>query len=73
MDERFIGQVVRGKGLRGSNVLGRQARMVRYDCFGRHASPKLAQNDLDGHTRSGCCNALAPMHVARQKCRVSSA
>jgi len=51
IDESFIGQIVRRKGLRGANVVWRQPRMVSHDGFRHHAGSQLAQDDLDRHTR----------------------
>ena len=42
IDESFVGQIVRGEGLRGANIPWRQPRVVSHDRFGCHAGPQLA-------------------------------
>ena len=61
IDERFIGQIVGGEGLRRPNVFERQSRVVADDRFSRHAGAELAQHDFDRHARAPDHGSDPPM------------
>jgi len=46
----WLSEIIRGKGVRGIDVLMRQPRMIHQDRLGRHAGTEFAQNKLYRNT-----------------------
>ncbi len=44
VNDVFVGEIISGKRLRGSNIVVREPWVVTHDCLRRHTGAKFAQN-----------------------------
>ena len=52
VDDFFISEIIRSKGLRGADIVKSQPWMVHEDRLGRHAGAEFTQNQLDRNARA---------------------